>query len=139
MFLQESVVPSEAHAGQSGFDPWPDRSFESTLELSRSAMRVWHIRSFGLDALEQVESPIPQPGPHQLLVRVGAVSLNYRDRLVIDGTFIPELALPFVPASDAAGEVVAVGAEVTRFRVGQRVVGAFVPRWTDGNDRDGDA
>ncbi len=91
--------------------------------MAKSLMKVWHIRRFGLDALEQIEQPRPEPGPHELLVRVRAVSLNYRDQLVIDGTFVPDLALPFVPASDAAGEVVAIGNDVTRFRVGDRVMG----------------
>jgi NADPH:quinone reductase-like Zn-dependent oxidoreductase len=96
-------------------------------------MRLWHIRKFGLDALEQTTQPVPSPGPHELLVRVGAASLNYRDRLVVEGTFIPDLALPFVPASDAAGEVVAVGNDVTRFRAGDRVTGIYIPAWFMGD------
>lgn len=96
-------------------------------------MRVWNIRRFGLDALEQVTQPVPEPGPHELLVRVTAASLNYRDRLVVDGTFIPDLTLPFVPASDGAGEVVAVGKDVTRFRVGDRVIGIYIPTWIMGD------
>jgi NADPH:quinone reductase-like Zn-dependent oxidoreductase len=105
-----------------------------------TAMKAWQIGRFGLDALEQTERRVPQPGPHDLLVRIGAASLNYRDRLVIDGTFIPDLALPFVPASDGAGEVVAIGKDVTRFRVGDRVIGTYIPKWIDGDGRgpDGD-
>ncbi len=103
-------------------------------------MTAWQIHRFGVDALEQVHHPVPTPGPHDLLVRVGAASLNYRDRRVVDGTFIPDLALPFVPASDAAGEVVAVGSEVSRFRAGDRVIGTYIPKWVDGDGRglDGD-
>jgi len=74
-----------------------------------------------------------QQEPHELLVQIGALSLNYRDRLVIEGKFIPDLALPFVPASDGAGEVVAVGESVTRFRVGDRVTGIYIPGWIDGD------
>lgn len=96
-------------------------------------MRAWNIRKFGLDALEQTTLPVPAPGPRELLVRVGAASLNYRDRLVVEGTFIPDLALPFVPASDAAGEVVAVGKDVTRFGVGDRVTGHYIPAWIAGD------
>jgi NADPH:quinone reductase-like Zn-dependent oxidoreductase len=105
-----------------------------------TAMKAWQIGRFGLEALEQAERRIPQPGAHDLLVRIGAASLNYRDRLVIDGTFLPDLALPFVPASDGAGEVVAVGKDVTRFRVGDRVIGTYIPKWIDGDGRgpDGD-
>jgi NADPH:quinone reductase-like Zn-dependent oxidoreductase len=105
-----------------------------------AATKAWQIGRFGLDALEQVEHRIPQPGPHDLLVRVGAASLNYRDRLVIEGTFVPNLALPFVPTSDGAGEVVAIGKDVSRFRVGDRVIGTYIPKWIDGDGRgpDGD-
>jgi NADPH:quinone reductase-like Zn-dependent oxidoreductase len=108
--------------------------------LPPDVMKAWQIGRFGLDALEQVQRPVPTPGPHDLLVRVGAASLNYRDRRVADGTFIPDLALPFVPASDGAGEVVAAGKEVTRFHVGDRVIGTYIPKWIDGDGRgpDGD-
>lgn len=98
-------------------------------------MHVWQIQRFGLDALESATRPVPAPGPHELLVRVRAASLNYRDRLVVEGTFVPDLALPFVPASDAAGEVVAVGSDVTRFRVGDRVTGLYIPTWIMGDGR----
>jgi NADPH:quinone reductase-like Zn-dependent oxidoreductase len=100
-----------------------------------TAMKAWQIGRFGLDALEQVEHRVPRPGPHDLLVRIGAASLNYRDRMVIEGTFVPDLALPFVPASDGAGEVVAIGKDVTRFRVGDRVIGTYIPKWIDGDGR----
>jgi NADPH:quinone reductase-like Zn-dependent oxidoreductase len=101
--------------------------------MQKKSMKVWELRKFGLSTLTQTERPVPTPGPHELLVRIGAVSLNYRDRLVMEGTFIPELALPFVPASDGAGEVVAVGAGVMRFRVGDRVTGIYIPGWIDGD------
>ena len=101
--------------------------------MRKQSMKVWELLKFGLSALTQIERPVPAPGPHELLVRIGAVSLNYRDRLVIEGKFIPDLALPFVPASDGAGEVVAVGESVTRFRVGDRVTGIYIPGWIDGD------
>jgi NADPH:quinone reductase-like Zn-dependent oxidoreductase len=113
--------------------PTAIRIVSGAVALSRSSMKAWQIRSFGLNALEQVERAIPEPGPYELLIRVRAASLNYRDRLVIEGTFMPDLALPFVPASDAAGEVVAVGENVTRFRIGDRVIGAYIPGWIDGD------
>src|SRR5262245_46422627 len=101
--------------------------------MRKQSMKVWELLKFGLSALTQIERPVPAPGPHELLVRIGAVSLNYRDRLVIEGKFIPDLALPFVPASDGAGEDVAVGESVTRFRVGDRVTGIYIPGWIDGD------
>jgi NADPH:quinone reductase-like Zn-dependent oxidoreductase len=114
------------HTATTVYDTTPDTA---------TAMKAWQIGRFGLDALEQTEHRIPQPGPHDLLVRIGAASLNYRDRLVIEGTFVPDLALPFVPASDGAGEVVAVGKDVTRFRVGDRVIGTYIPKWIEGDGR----
>jgi NADPH:quinone reductase-like Zn-dependent oxidoreductase len=102
-------------------------------------MRAWTIDRFGLDNLAVVERPMPSPGRGELLVRVRAVSLNYRDRVVVSGAAIPKLPLPFVPASDASGDVVDVGPEVTRFKPGDRVTSHYVPGWIDGDGRsDGD-
>jgi NADPH:quinone reductase-like Zn-dependent oxidoreductase len=108
--------------------------------MQTQSMKIWELRKFGLSALAQTERPVPAPGPNELLVRMGAVSLNYRDMLVIEGKFIPDLALPFVPASDMAGEVVAVGESVTRFRMGDRVTGIYIPGWidSDGSGPEGD-
>lgn len=85
---------------------------------------------FGIDALTLVERPVPQPGSGQILVRIRAVSLNYRDLLVIQGVWRP--TSPRIPASDGVGEVVAVGEGVTRFTTGDRVAGIFFPGWIDG-------
>lgn len=101
--------------------------------MPKQSMKVWEIQKFGLAGLAQNERPVPAPGAHELLVRIGAVSLNYRDRLVVDGLFIPNLPLPIVPLSDGAGEVVAVGEGVTRFRAGDRVIGTYIPAWIDGD------
>ncbi|TIP10729.1 MAG: NAD(P)-dependent alcohol dehydrogenase [Mesorhizobium sp.] len=95
--------------------------------------RSWQMGGFGLSRLEPAEGKIPEPGPRDLLVRIKAVSLNYKDRMIVDGVLIPDLAFPFVPTSDAVGEVVAVGSEVSRFRVGQRVLGQVIADWLDGD------
>lgn len=96
-------------------------------------MKQWQLQTFGAERLELAEAPIPVPGKHQLLVKVAAVSLNYRDKLVVAGDLLPERpAMPFVPASDMAGEVVAVGKDVTRYRCGDRVSGNFWTQWIDG-------
>jgi NADPH:quinone reductase-like Zn-dependent oxidoreductase len=110
------------------------------VNMPKQSMKVWELKKFGLSALEQTERPVPTPGPHELLVRINAVSLNFRDKLVVEGVFIPDLALPFTPASDAVGEVVAVGEGVTRFRVGDRVMGIYIPGWDygDGSGPEGD-
>lgn len=95
-------------------------------------MKAWVIHRFGLDALALEDRATPTPGPHQVLVRVRAASLNYRDRMVVDGLYAPGQTLPLIPISDGAGEVVALGAGVTELAVGDRVVGAFIQRWLSG-------
>jgi len=90
------------------------------------------MNDFGLENLEVVERPIIPPGPRDILVRVGAVSLNYKDKLTIDGRLLPKSRLPAVPTSDAAGRVIAVGAETTRFKVGDRVAVQTIADWIDG-------
>jgi len=95
-------------------------------------MRVVELQTFALDSLTVVERPEPRPGPGQVLLRVRACSLNYRDLLILKGLYNKKLPLPLVPLSDGAGEVAAVGDGVTRFRVGDRVAGCFMPAWIDG-------
>jgi NADPH:quinone reductase-like Zn-dependent oxidoreductase len=82
--------------------------------------------------LEFVERPTPAPGPGEVLVGVRAVSLNYRDLMVVKGLYNPKMRLPRIPCSDGAGEVVAVGADVTLWKPGDRVAGIFMQNWFDG-------
>ena len=98
-------------------------------------MEQWELKRFGLDSLQLGEGVVPQPGPGELLIRVSAVSLNYRDKCVIEGKFFPALRFPFIPASDAAGSVEAVGSDVTRFRPEDRVMTHFFTKWMDGSVR----
>lgn len=100
-------------------------------------MKAVEIRgSFGLDSLTSVALPEPgAPPPGQVLVRVRAASLNYRDLMVAQGVYNPKQTLPLIPLSDGAGEVVAVGDGVTAFRAGDRVAGTFVQDWTGGEFR----
>jgi NADPH:quinone reductase-like Zn-dependent oxidoreductase len=83
----------------------------------------------GYEALALVERPSPAVGPHDVRVRVRAVSLNYRDLVILRRAATRP---PVVPASDGAGEVVAVGAQVTRLKPGDRVAASFFPTWLDG-------
>ena len=97
-------------------------------------MKAWQIGDrFGIDNLELVDRPGPQPGPGQALVEVRAASLNFRDVSMVEGMYDPDLIRPRVPLSDGAGEVVAVGEGVGRFSVGDRVAGAFMQGWMDGD------
>jgi NADPH:quinone reductase-like Zn-dependent oxidoreductase len=103
-------------------------------------MRVIELRGgFGLENLHVGERPEPTPGPGQVLLRMKAWSLNYRDLMVTRGQYNPKLKLPFVPLSDGVGEVIAIGAGVTRVQVGQRVAGCFMPAWVSGELTDAGA
>ncbi|MGA2447096.1 MAG: NAD(P)-dependent alcohol dehydrogenase [Polyangiaceae bacterium] len=91
------------------------------------------LRGGCLDTLARVERGAATLGPGHVLVRVRAASLNYRDLLISSGRYSrANPTYPLVPLSDAAGEVLAVGPEVSRFKPGDRVAGAFFQRWIDG-------
>jgi NADPH:quinone reductase-like Zn-dependent oxidoreductase len=98
----------------------------------RPCMKVWRIPSFGIDKLELTTLPDPTPGRGEVLIRVRAVSLNYRDLMVTEGRYNPKMRLPRIPASDGAGEVTAVGEGVTRVQAGDRVAGIFMQNWIEG-------
>jgi NADPH:quinone reductase-like Zn-dependent oxidoreductase len=83
-------------------------------------------------ALTLADAPVRQPGAHEVLVRVRAVSLNRRDVFVRRGQYNVTAGESFVPLSDGAGEILAVGPGVRRFRVGDRVVATFFQSWLSG-------
>jgi len=87
----------------------------------------------GIGSLKRVALTPREPGPFEVRVRIKAVSLNFRDLMVARGDYLKTSGSPVIPASDAAGQVVAVGAGVTRFKTGDRVMGAFMPNWIDGD------
>lgn len=87
----------------------------------------------GIDSLTLAEADVPQPGRGQVLVRMRAASLNYRDLMIVNGRAArgaPPVNL--VPLSDGAGEVVSVGADVSRVKPGDRVAGCFMQSWIGG-------
>ncbi|MFG2792613.1 NAD(P)-dependent alcohol dehydrogenase [Streptomyces sp. NPDC048419] len=97
--------------------------------------RTYHLETPGsVDGIVPRDTPDgpPAPGPRGILVRIHAVSLNERDLLILDGSYPLKAAPDVIPISDGAGEVVAVGDEVTRFAVGDRVTSTYFPRWLDG-------
>ena len=98
-----------------------------------SVMKAYRLHEFGgPDSLKCEEIPSPVPGPGQVLIRLRAASLNFRDLMISKGIYNPRLKLPLIPMSDGAGEVVSTGAGATRFKAGDRVVGCFAPAWLDG-------
>ncbi len=95
-------------------------------------MHAYPVQQFGINHLRPIDIPKPQAKPGTVLIKVHAVSLNYRDLMVVKGLYNPKMVLPRIPCSDGAGEVVAIGEGVTRVKVGDRVCGIFMQRWLDG-------
>jgi NADPH:quinone reductase-like Zn-dependent oxidoreductase len=96
-------------------------------------MKAYCIAHFGsVDGVVLWSRDDPRPDMREILVRVRATSLNYRDLMVLKGGGRCPTKLGVVPLSDGAGEVVALGDGVTRFAVGDRVIGCFHPRWFGG-------
>jgi NADPH:quinone reductase-like Zn-dependent oxidoreductase len=97
-------------------------------------MRAYEIVcADGIDALKLAERPSPAPGPGEVLVRMRASALNYRDLMTVLDPESRAIPYPRVPNSDGAGEVLAIGPGVTRFAPGDRVAGTFFQRWQDGS------
>jgi NADPH:quinone reductase-like Zn-dependent oxidoreductase len=106
---------------------------DSNITASGSKMRVYQLdRPGSLDGLILAEREIPSPAAGEVLVRVRASSLNFRDLMIINGQYPMPVPSGRVPLSDGAGEVVAVGVGVTRFKVGDRVINSFFPNWFGG-------
>jgi NADPH:quinone reductase-like Zn-dependent oxidoreductase len=95
-------------------------------------MKVFEIQEFGIDKLAAVDREMPVPKPDEVLVRFHAASLNYRDVMVVSGTYNLRMKLPAIPLSDGAGEIVEVGSDVRQWKVGDRVMPIMVQRWFDG-------
>ena len=95
-------------------------------------MKAYEITGFGIDDLRIVERDMPTAGAGEVVVRLHAASLNFRDVMVVKGTYNPRMKLPAGPLSDAAGEVVEVGASVTKWKIGDRVCSTVISGWLDG-------
>jgi len=86
----------------------------------------------GPEGLKLVDRPVPKPAPGEVLVRIKAATLNYRDLLTVKGGYGSRQKFPLIPVSDGAGTVEAVGARIRQFAVGDRVVGSFFEDWLAG-------
>lgn len=95
-------------------------------------MKAFQINEFGIDKLALVELADPEPQANEVVVRFDAWSLNYRDVMVVEGRYNPRMKMPATPLSDGAGEIVAVGESVTKWKVGDKVMPIMVQRWFDG-------
>jgi len=100
-------------------------------------MRAYQvITADGIDAIEQINTEIPTPKDDEILVKMKACSLNYRDILITMGGYVRNDIRPIVPLSDGAGEVVKVGKNVNSFQLGDRVIGNFFQSWESGKIND---
>src|SRR5262249_53951595 len=96
-------------------------------------MKVVEIRDhYGVDSLRLRERPDPVPGPGQVRLKMKAFSINYRDLLVVNGIGRWKPPLGRIPLSDGVGTVSALGANVCRFKIGDRVAPIFYPHWLEG-------
>src|SRR4051812_27486785 len=86
----------------------------------------------GFEGLSAVKREVPVPRAKEVLLRVRAMGLNYRDLEILLGTYHAAFPFPLVPLSDCVAEVIEAGEEVTRVKKGDRVVVAFWERWIDG-------
>jgi NADPH:quinone reductase-like Zn-dependent oxidoreductase len=103
-------------------------------ELGLLQMRVIELRNApGLDNLAHAERPDPVPKDDEVVVRVAAASLNYRDLEIVQGTYAVQYRFPLIPLSDGVGRVADIGKSVTQFRVGDRVAGTFWQGWVAGD------
>ena len=102
----------------------------------KNTMRAWSIKQSPSSAAELVivQQEKPVPAENEVLIRVRACSLNYRDQLLLrGGDLAGTLTQDCTPLSDGTGEVEAVGSGVSKFRPGDRVAGTFIQVWTDGS------
>jgi NADPH:quinone reductase-like Zn-dependent oxidoreductase len=95
-------------------------------------MKAVELQGFGIDNLQVVERVKPQPAAGQVLVQIKAVSLNYLDLALVQGSYNPSLAMPFTPGADGAGEIVATGAGVKQWQPGDQVIVHFTQNWLSG-------
>jgi NADPH:quinone reductase-like Zn-dependent oxidoreductase len=96
-------------------------------------MKAWQVTEWGRQNLHVVERPIPRPGHGEVLIRMRAVSLNFRDKLAVDGMEAPYgTPSPYTPCGDLAGEIAEVGPGVAAWATGDRVSANFYTRWLDG-------
>ncbi|MFI1917508.1 NAD(P)-dependent alcohol dehydrogenase [Nocardia sp. NPDC020380] len=94
---------------------------------------AYHLEPLrGFDGLTTRVQEFPQAGPHQVVVRVRAASIERRDLMLMDGTYPVQARPGVVPLVSGVGEVVAVGADVDRARIGERVLSTYFVDWIDG-------
>jgi NADPH:quinone reductase-like Zn-dependent oxidoreductase len=99
---------------------------------SAGLVRSYELTELSIGGLSLKEKPSQELKANEVRVKVHAVSLNYRDLMMVTGAYNPRLKLPMTPCSDGAGEVVEVGEAVKKWKAGDRVMAAFMPEWLSG-------
>ncbi len=108
----------------------------STATKTEAKIRSYEIDgNFGIEALKIQERPSLPLNPYQVRLKVHAASLNYRDLLIIKGDYARKLPFPLIPLSDGAGEIIEIGEQVSRVKVGDRVAALFFQKWLAGPNR----
>lgn len=95
-------------------------------------MKAVQLTNFGIRNFRVAEIEKPTPRANEVLVNIKAVSLNYLDTILANGSFHKDLSFPYIPASDGAGIIEAVGSDVTQWKAGDRVAVQYVQNWTKG-------
>jgi NADPH:quinone reductase-like Zn-dependent oxidoreductase len=96
-------------------------------------MNAWTLKpGAGIAGLQRSDATARPAGPDDVVVRIHAASLNYRDLMFARGDYLGLADAPLIPLCDGAGEVVEVGRNVTRFKPGDRVINTYFPHWIDG-------
>ncbi len=97
-------------------------------------IKSYRLDKFGIENLALKESDQQSLNSNQVRVKIHAISLNYRDLLMINGHYDPKVLSSgeLIPCSDGAGEVIEVGSQVTRFKPGDKVAGIFLQQWLSG-------
>src|SRR5450830_513937 len=111
--------------------PWP--SNPSPDRRQGHPMKAYQILAgSGIVGLEPIERSARTPDAQEIKVRIEATSLNPRDLSFARGQFYNPPSEPIIPLVDGCGEIIAIGESVTRFKVGDRVITSYYPRWIDG-------
>lgn len=95
-------------------------------------MKAYQLREFGIEKLRAEDEAVPSPRFGEVLIKFKAAALNYRDLMIVNGTYNPRMELPSVPLSDGAGEIAEVGEGVEEWSVGDRVSPIVIQQWLDG-------
>src|SRR5271156_2682979 len=104
-----------------------------TATAAATNFRAYELeKEFAIKALSIKERQSAPLIPGEVRIKIHAVSLNFRDLMMVKGTYNPKMSFPFTPCSDGVGEVVEIGEAVKRFKVDARVAGIFMPRWSGG-------